>query len=126
MIIPFIIKIDIEGAEELIINDLKILSDHNSAIWLSIHPPFFKDKKLFVKNLLTLGQSFFFVDSRNVAICSETISERTLSKEKNPQWGTKWGNFFEIGLLPKRFHSEKREFISRETGSVIKRMPTAA
>jgi FkbM family methyltransferase len=121
-----LIKIDIEGAEELIINDLKLLSDQNSAIWLSIHPPFFEDEKLFLKNLLTLGQSFFFVDSQNVSVSADTISERTLSQEKNPEWGTKWGNFFEIGLLPKRFYSEKREFILRKTGSVMKSMPTAA
>ena len=39
-----LIKIDIEGAEELIVNDLAVFAGHDVAIWLSLHPPHLKIK----------------------------------------------------------------------------------
>ena len=98
-----VIKIDIEGAEAYIIDDISVFSKHSSAIWLSIHPPFFKDKKNFLKKLFTNSSEFYFVDENNKIIEENLISTRVLSDEKFPIWGTNWGNFFEIGLLPKRF-----------------------
>lgn len=96
-------KIDIEGAEEDIIGDLKIFSRYPAAIWLSIHPPFFKDRLEFLQKLLALGVDFRFVNGRNEEISDGILEERILSEIEFPPWGTKWGNFFEIGLLPRIF-----------------------
>ena len=101
-----LIKIDIEGAEVFIIKDLAQLAQSRSAIWLSIHPPFMDDKHEFSNNLGAHRNDFYFVDENNQIIDEELIRARILSEEKNPEWGTPWGNFFEIGLLPKKSFNE--------------------
>jgi len=95
------IKIDIEGAEEYIIQELK---DYDVPIWLSLHPPFMEDRSKFLEGLKTLEQYFEFLDSNLNDILFETISERVLSnKENNVEWSTvdHKKNFFEIALIPK-------------------------
>ena len=99
-----LIKIDIEGAEELIINDLFQLSGKNLAIWLSIHPPFYEDKTSFAEKLINLSEHFTFVDSNNMPIAHDVIENQVLSDLEKPEWGTKWGNFFEIGASKSYFH----------------------
>lgn len=101
-----LIKIDIEGAEVFIIKDFAQLAQSRSAIWLSIHPPFMDDKHEFLHNLCAHRNDFYFVDENNQIIDEELIRARILSEEKNPEWGTPWGNFFEIGLLPKKSFNE--------------------
>ena len=101
-----LIKIDIEGAEALIVEDLNILSNVDTAIWLSIHPPFIKDNEDFLRKLLAHSNNFYFVDENNLIIPNDVLSMRVLTKEEKPLWGTKWGNFFEIGLLPKVFFEQ--------------------
>ena len=96
-----LIKIDIEGAEDFIIEDLSILADKEAALWLSIHPPFIENKELFLEHLLSLGGSFYFVNEDNNIIENDVLKMWIMTKEEFPSWGTKWGNFFEIGLLPK-------------------------
>lgn len=98
-----LIKIDIEGAEAYIIDDISVFSKNSSAIWLSIHPPFFKNKNDFLKKLLANKSEYHFVDENNKIIDEDLLSTRILSEKKFPIWGTEWGNFFEIGLLPKKF-----------------------
>lgn len=75
------IKIDIEGAEELLLDDLR---DVKSIIYLSIHVPFLNDKKKFLKKLQKFKTS-----------CNN-LEERILSEIEHPEWGTSFGNFFEI------------------------------
>ena len=98
-----LIKVDIEGAEQYIIDDLSIFSTCNAAVWLSLHPPFIANKYLFLQKLLDLQKYFYFTDSNNCKISSEQLSRQFLSDVEKPNWGTVWGNFFEIGLLPKEF-----------------------
>ena len=98
-----LIKIDIEGAEELIISDFPLLANQEAAIWLSIHPPFIRDKELFMINLLSLREQFNLVDENNVTIEESTLRRWITTDEEFPSWGTRWGNFFEIGILPKAF-----------------------
>ncbi|MDB2513451.1 FkbM family methyltransferase [Alphaproteobacteria bacterium] len=98
-----LIKIDIEGAEELIINDLSVFAPHNVAIWLSLHPPHYENKDQFLINLLALKKFFIFVDENNSTISDDILSHRLLSIESYPSWGTEWGNLFEIGLLSRQF-----------------------
>ena len=108
-----LIKIDIEGAEELIISDLAALAGHDAAIWLSLHPPHFNNKARFLEKLLTLETTFFFVDGDNAALTTEIISHQVMSAEEKPDWGTEWGNCFEIGLLPRKYFSPSKNGLSR-------------
>ena len=101
-----LIKIDIEGAEEFIITDLLALANYDTAIWLSLHPPHFSDKLCFVDKLLALEESFAFVNDDNEPLPAELISQRVLTAEEMPDWGTQYGNLFEIGLLPKQYFKE--------------------
>ena len=98
-----LIKIDIEGAEDYIIEDLSIFSRKQSAIWLSLHPPFIPDVERFLEKLLSLGDVFYFVDEDNTLIDGKVLESWIKTDAEFPSWGTKWGNFFEIGLLPKKW-----------------------
>ena len=100
-----LIKIDIEGAEQYILEDLLIFSDSRAAIWLSLHPAMLfrqgDDLDAYWQKLVSLSPHFFFSDGNNCEIDAQTLKKRVLSKEDRPSWGTEWGNLFEIGLLPK-------------------------
>lgn len=97
------IKIDIEGAEELILNDLAVLRNlKDITIYLSIHPPFMKDKRVFCRDLLRFCYEFNNVlDSNMNKLSREELEEMIMSDEKYPSWGTSYGNFFEIVLTNK-------------------------
>ena len=101
-----LIKIDIEGAEEFIISDLTVFLKTEAAIWLSIHPPFLKDSLTFYQKLLNLNMYFYLVNHDNKLMSWSTLENQIMSSEKNPAWGTEWGNFFEVGLLPKHIFKE--------------------
>lgn len=94
---------DIEGAEQFIITDIQIFGAYNAAVWLSLHPPFIANKYLFLQGLLSLQKKFYIIDEDRCHIDFSKLSSQVLSKETKPTWGTKWRNFFEIGLLPKEF-----------------------
>ena len=97
------IKIDIEGAEELILNDLKQLQQNkNAVIYLSIHPNFVNNKNKFCENILQLCQGYKNIfDSNLNPLSRESLKEMILTNEKYPSWGTRIGNFFEITLSNK-------------------------
>ena len=86
-----LIKIDIEGAEELIVSDLAIFADYDAAIWLSLHPPHFQNKELFLQKLFALESTFAFVDGDNAPLTNDTISYQIMSDEQKPARGTDWG-----------------------------------
>lgn len=121
-----LIKIDIEGAEELIVRDLAIFANHDAAIWLSLHPPHFQNKALFLQELFALETEFVFVDGDNVPLTTDTISHQVLSAEEKPDWGTKWGNFFEIGLLPRKYFQMDDEAYSRPSLNLLNSARSAA
>ena len=75
------VKIDIEGAEELIVSELKQIKGY---IWLSIHVPFISDKERFYKEL-----------SKYNVLC-DNLKERIFTDETYTPWGTDYGNFFEV------------------------------
>ncbi|MHA1575506.1 MAG: FkbM family methyltransferase [Alphaproteobacteria bacterium] len=59
-----ILKIDIEGAETLIVNDLKSLSNKKDLhILLSLHPKFWADSEIAIKKLLDCAKCFNICDS---------------------------------------------------------------
>jgi len=96
-----LIKIDIEGAEELIVTDLSYVAKTGAAIWLSIHAPFYQDKNKFYENFYSLNKYYHITDHLNKEMDWSVLQDRILSEEKNPNWGTKFGNFFEVGMIPK-------------------------
>jgi len=51
--------------------------------------------------LLAHRDHFYFVNEDNKLIPDKVLADRILTLEEYPPWGTKWGNLFEIGLLPK-------------------------
>lgn len=95
---PLFIKIDIEGAEELILSDLeKLINNQDLTLYLSLHPPFIKDKELFAKKLVDILYQFKKVEySDGKAISKDELYERITTAEEYPEWGTSFGNFFEI------------------------------
>lgn len=99
-----LVKIDIEGAEALIVDDLHLFADSEAAIWLSLHPPFIDNKEDFLAKLVNLNDKYFFVDHSNSELHLGTLGLQILSDIEKPAWGTEWGNFFEIGLLPKKYY----------------------
>ena len=96
-----LIKIDIEGAEVLLHEDLQTLSQQQQTIHLSIHVPFFPqtaDKLAFAKAL----ENFNVYDDRGELLSHDELNNRLLTDSTHPQWGTKHGNFFELLLLSKQ------------------------
>ena len=98
-----LVKVDIEGAEQYIIDDLSIFSTCNAAVWLSLHPPFIANKYLFLQQLLDLQKYFYFTDSNNCKISSEKLSLQFLSDVEKPNWGTVWGNVLRLDCYQKDF-----------------------
>lgn len=100
-----LVKLDIEGAEELIGADLRRLSHAGiRAIHLSLHPPFWKPANFPVELFDAIGE-FDVYDSRGSALALDELVRRSTATESHPEWGTQFGNFFEILLLPKRAES---------------------
>ena len=94
-----LIKIDIEGAEVLLSDDLEKLSQQSGqVIHLSIHVPFFpehSDKHRFARAC----KDFIIYDDRGEKLDHQVLIKRLLSEDSHPEWGTKHGNFFELLLI---------------------------
>ena len=94
-----LIKIDIEGAESLLVNDLIALGKvSNQCIHLSIHVPFFPDsadKHTFAQCF----EHFDIYDDRGEQLSHQMLRQRLLSDQPHPKWGTRHGNYFELLLI---------------------------
>ena len=101
------IKVDIEGAEELILNDLTTLRFLNGlTVYLSIHSPFMKNKRKFCRDLLRVYYDYEQVlDSNMNELPKEQLEEMIMTDEEYPVWGTSYGNFFEIVLTNKEIQN---------------------
>lgn len=93
------IKIDIEGAETLIMNQLKDILKNNNKIFLSLHPPFWQNLEEncddFLKNINVDLYNIYSSNGEKIN-SNEQLRDMILSGEKQPAWGTEYGNFFEI------------------------------
>ena len=91
-------KIDIEGAESLIIEQFVELAKKltQSHVFLSIHPPFIDDIYSFAEKCEMLYMIGDIYNSKMESLKQETLKEMILSKDQYPFWGTEHGNFFEI------------------------------
>ena len=96
-----LIKIDIEGTEVLLYEDLQALSHgQQPLIHLSVHVPFFPenaDKHAFTHSL----KNFTVFDDRGEPLSHEELVNRITTESLYPEWGTKHGNFFELVLVTK-------------------------
>ncbi|MBI5107545.1 MAG: FkbM family methyltransferase [Rhodocyclales bacterium] len=93
------IKIDIEGSEVLIAQDIARLATRPGleAIYLSLHPPFWPAMGDPAPLLDAIGRfTTLTADFRPLPL--EEIAARCKSAEAHPPWGTKFGNFFEVIL----------------------------
>ena len=104
-----LVKIDIEGAECFIIKDMLEIAKSDTVVWFSIHPPFVNDKKEFVEDIKNISNVFWIMDDENQKMDVNTLISRIESEEEKPSWGTEFGNFFEVGLLPKKFFKASGE-----------------
>jgi FkbM family methyltransferase len=98
---PGLIKVDIEGAESLILPDLGLLAGRATAVFLSLHPPFWADRARTAAGLLAVCASYDVRDSQDRPLSLLRLETRMLSDDPRPPWGTEHGNFFEVLLLPK-------------------------
>ncbi len=94
-----LIKIDIEGAEAFLHEELEQLSQQpGQAVHLSVHVPFFPeeiDKNRFADSF----SNYKIYDDRGEKLSTQLLRHRLLTKESHPQWGTQHGNFFELLLV---------------------------
>ena len=93
------IKIDIEGSEVHIANDIAQLAARPGleAIYLSLHPPFWREMGDPAPLLDALGR-FTTLTSDFKPLPLNEIAARCRSEETHPPWGTAFGNFFEVLL----------------------------
>ena len=95
------IKVDIEGAELLVLDDLRALRERAGlAIHLSLHPPFWADVDDAARRVLHAVDGFTVLDARLQPLPAARLEQMLLSTEVHPSWGTRFGNFFEVVLEP--------------------------
>ncbi len=96
------VKIDIEGAETYLWKDLEKLSRReHTIIYLSLHPPFWKDKNSDADKLLSVFKLYKIRDLHRMELTLDKLEKMMKSDQVKPNWGTKYGNFFEIILESK-------------------------
>lgn len=94
------LKIDIEGAEQLILEDLKIVSKSvkNLNIFLAVHPPFWDNKTLTCEKLMSICKGLKMTSPSGDDLCESKLRKMIMTNQDFPNWGTLYGNFFEIML----------------------------
>ena len=94
-----LIKIDIEGAEALLLDELQALSDRaGQVIHLSVHVPMFPETSD-IERMARVLSAFSVTDDRGDRLQPEELHARLTTKERFPEWGTQHGNFFELLLV---------------------------
>jgi FkbM family methyltransferase len=98
---PALIKIDIEGAEFTIADQIADLSRYvDCAVLISLHPPM-RSAGVDAEALLQALQAFDIIDLDAQPLSHAELELRVTSGESHPTWGTRFGNFFEVLLLPR-------------------------
>lgn len=109
---PSIIKIDIEGTEIKILTDILKHSPKTAAIWLSWHPPLWEESGLTYQKLRYMFRNHHVLSADLEPIEISTLFEMISSSEKNPGWGTPYGNFFETAILNKKCFDPSSKLIA--------------
>ena len=98
---PALVKIDIEGAEFAIPDQIAALSGVPGVrVFLSLHPPF-APADASKDEIMAALEGFDIYDARLEPVTRETVSARLHSRDPKPGWGTVFGNFFEVALVPR-------------------------
>lgn len=98
------IKIDIEGFESEIIQDISDIKNivKPLTIMLSLHPPFWENVAKTTDDILNLYNIYAIKDSNDSPLEKDKLKEMLLWQGKGrPEWSTHNGNFFEIILKEK-------------------------
>lgn len=96
-----LLKIDMEGAECLLADDLRCLSQGLVRhVHLSLHPPFWRDDAN-PEEFVTALTGFDIQDDRGERLPPDQLLRRLTTDRKYPDWGTRHGNFFEVILSAK-------------------------
>lgn len=94
-----LLKIDIEGAETFITDDLIELSTvPQLTISLSLHPPMWEDREKTAASVISALHQFSLFQANGTPVDIDEISHRVTTSESHPTWGTSFGNFFEVIL----------------------------
>ena len=96
-----LIKIDIEGAEALLAEDFRWLSQQpGQVIHLSLHVPLFPESTD-IFEFADAFRGYHIQDDRGHPLSQDEFTQRLSSSSENPEWGTRHGNFFEVLLQAK-------------------------
>lgn len=99
-----VIKIDIEGSELDVRNQITKLSKLNAALLVSLHPPFWSSQPLekSAGQIVRALRPFKVTSVDGKSLSEEDLKAMiTYSGTTPPAWGTPFGNFFEVILKPK-------------------------
>jgi len=97
-----IIKIDIEGAEQLIDDGLDYISVFPGiVVLLSMHTVFWDDKAKTTKRLIKVFRKFDVYSDKEELIQEEQLKKTMLAEDKTSTWEGKTGRFFTLILKTK-------------------------
>jgi len=99
-----VIKIDIEGSEFEVADQIAQLAVLDAAILLSLHPPFWKKtNQLAAREFIGYLDGFDLYTAEGQVLNREKLIDMiTYQESRFPSWGTPYGNFFEVMMLPKK------------------------
>lgn len=97
-----IIKIDIEGAEQLIDEGLDYISTFPGIVLLlSMHTVFWDDKAIATERLMNAFRKFDVYTEQEELLTESQLKEMMLAEHKNTSWEGKTGSFFTLILKTK-------------------------
>jgi len=98
---PALVKIDIEGAEFVIADQIRSFAvKGDTRVFRSLHPGF-EPMHIRRSDLLAALAAFDLYDDSLKPIAHDVLAARVNRDEALPEWGTEYGNFFEILLVPR-------------------------
>ncbi len=93
------LKVDIEGSELNVIDDLSSLITQNNKMLLALHPPFWESLESGCRTIMEHLKDKKLFSVKGKQLSHADVENMILTKEKFPEWGTPFGNFFEILIL---------------------------
>lgn len=93
----FFLKVDIEGSESLIIDQIdNLFKIYKIKVFLALHPQFWSNKNEVIENIRSYfrHKTIFLSSGKQISI--NILTDMLYSTNKYPEWGTKFGNFFEV------------------------------